>query len=401
LQEVILDTNCLMNDIDLSLYTKVYLPITILEELDKIKTYSEGEKNYKARKAIQAIEKANNIEYKLDFTYSLPIWMNKDSPDNRILGYAKEIVVSNPDALLLSGDINVLCKAKALGIPYEKFDGNKVSHDGIYKGYKTLSGGTYFINEFFENIENGINDYGFAVNEFLILYNSDTDKLSEHRFDGQKFVDLKLPNSKVIKGLNSLQRCALDLLNDKSISIVAINGEVGSGKTYSCTRMALHHTVEKGNYNKVLAIREALGEGKEVGYLKGTFEEKTKMFFKPIEQSLSGGEFELQALIQRGVLESTIPFYIKGTTYSDTIIVCDESSDLSKKQIKLIGTRLGNNSRIFFAGDYKQSVIDSSQSNPLVQMCNELKGKKEFGCVYLDEDVRSDASKIFANLFTK
>jgi PhoH-like ATPase len=191
------------------------------------------------------------------------------------------------------------------------------------------------------------------------------------------------------------------LLNNKDIPIVAINGAVGSGKTFLSIRMALHHIVDKGNSSKVLAVREAIGEGKEVGYLRGTFEDKTKLFFKPIEQSLSGGEFELQALIQRGVLESTIPFYIKGTTYNDTIIVCDESEDLSKKQLKLLGTRLGQNSRIFFAGDYKQSTVDSSERNAMVMMCNELKGNKNFGCVYLDEDVRSEASKIFANLFLK
>jgi len=193
----------------------------------------------------------------------------------------------------------------------------------------------------------------------------------------------------------------LDLLNNKSIPIVAINGTVGSGKTYLCVRMGLHQTVDKGDFNKVLAIREAIGEGREVGFLKGTFEEKTEMFFKPIVHSLEGGERELESLIVRGVLESNIPYYIKGTTYDQTVIVVDESEDLSRKQIKLVGTRLGEESKIYFAGDYKQSSIDSSERNALVAMCNELKGTKEFGCVYLEQDVRSTASSIFSELFDK
>lgn len=375
-----------------------------LGELDYLKKNGKTEEvRFQARRATRDIEEnKDKITYIVDETdyNNLPSWYDKENMDNKIISLLKRKWDNDKDFYAISNDLLFRAKCQSLGVPCESFDGNINSNDSIYKGYKYLSGDTEFVNKLFNDIDNGINEYQFVINEYLILYNTDTKKTDEYRFNGSKFVSLKLPDSKVIKGKNSLQRCALDLLNDKSVPIVAINGEVGSGKTYSCTRMALHHTIDKGNYNKVLAIREALGEGKEVGFLKGTFEEKTKMFFKPIEQSLSGGEFELQALIQRGVLESTIPFYIKGTTFSDTIIVCDESSDLSKKQIKLIGTRLGNNSRIFFAGDYKQSVIDSSQSNPLVQMCNELKGIKEFGCIYLDTDVRSDASKIFANLFS-
>jgi len=384
------------SDINLSGY--------VLGELDNLKKNGKTEEvKFQARRATRDINNnSDKITYIIDETdyNNLPSCFDKEVMDNKIISLLKVQYDRDNEFYALSNDMLFGAKCRALGVPCERFD-NKGSPDGIYKGYKELSGGTYFINELFDNIENGINEYNFVINEFLILYNTDTGKLSEHRFDGNRFVDLKLPNSKVIKGINSLQRCALDLLNNKDISIVAVNGEVGSGKSYSCVRMALHHTVDKGLYNKVLAVREAIGEGKEVGFLKGTFEDKTKMFFKPIEQSLSGGEFELQALVQRGILESIIPFYMKGTTYSDTIIVCDESEDLSKKQLKLVGTRLGDNSRIFFAGDYKQSSIDSSERNAMVAMCNELKGTKEFGCIYLDEDIRSDASKIFANLFVK
>lgn len=90
---------------------------------------------------------------------------------------------------------------------------------------------------------------------------------------------------------------------------------------------------------------------------------------------------------------------MKGTTYNETIIVCDEAEDLSERQIKLIGTRLGENSRIFFSGDYQQGIFDSTNSNPLIKMCNELKGNSKFGCITLDTDVRSEASKIFADLY--
>ena len=99
------------------------------------------------------------------------------------------------------------------------------------------------------------------------------------------------------------------------------------------------------------------------------------------------------------LLESNIPYYLKGTTYNDTIMLVDEAEDLDEKQIRLIGTRVGSNSKIYFAGDYKQSVINTTDSNALVKMCNEFKGNKNFATIYLGEDVRSETSKMFANLF--
>lgn len=90
---------------------------------------------------------------------------------------------------------------------------------------------------------------------------------------------------------------------------------------------------------------------------------------------------------------------MKGTTYNESIMVVDEAEDLTESEVRLVGTRLGKNSRIFFAGDYGQSLINKTITNPLVKMCDEFKGNSNFACIYLDEDVRSYASKMFASLF--
>ena len=384
-------------------FSNINLSGFVLGELDNLKKNGKSEEvKFQARRATRDINNnSDKITYIIDETdyNNLPSCFDKENMDNKIISLLKTQYYKDNNFLALSNDMLFRAKCRALDIPCESYGGE--SSSSIYRGYQELAGDTDFINNLFEDISKGKNKYQFVINEYLILYNSDAKKTNEYRFNGKKFVDLVLPDSKVIKGKNSLQRCALDLLNNPEITIVAINGEVGSGKSYSCVRMALHHTVDKGNAGKILAVREAIGEGKEVGFLKGTFEEKTKLFFKPIEQSLKGGEFELQSLVQRGVLESTIPFYLKGTTYHDTIIICEESEDFSRKQLKLAGTRLGKNSRIFLAGDYKQSSVDSSSNNALVAMCNELKGNSKFGCIYLDEDIRSETSKIFANLFVK
>lgn len=271
------------------------------------------------------------------------------------------------------------------------------SGDEIYKGYKLIHGNTDTINRAMENM-----DYSeWNTNEYLIIENTDEGSSKEMRYDGTQFVALKLPSSRYIKAKNSLQRCALDILNNPDITIAAILGGYGSGKTYISMQMALYNVREKGRVSKILGVREVSGEGKEVGYLPGDIEDKVGKFFDPLTQSLDGGEFELQSLKMSGVLDTNIPYFMKGTTYNDTIILCDEAEDLTESQIKLIGTRLGENSKIYLAGDYKQSLLTKTVNNPLIKTCNEFKGNEKFGCIYLGEDVRSETSKMFADLFEK
>lgn len=391
MKPVVLDTNILLDDATvIDNHENIIIPIAVLEELDGLKKGQET--GYRARQAIKKIEQnISKIEVVIQDVYNnIPEGWDKDKRDNKII-----LTALNRNADLISNDINVRIKAQSLGI---ECIGLKVTCEDLYKGHKELEGDTNFVNCLFDDISNGKNTYGFLQNEYLILNNTDLDNVTEYRFDGKKFVGLKLPTSKVIKGLNSQQRCALDLLNSTDIGIKVLMGTYGSGKTYLATRMALHHATDKGTVGKLIVIREPVGEGNQVGFLKGDFQDKTMEFFRPIQQSLEGGEFQLQALIQRGVLETNIPYYLKGTTYNSSFLLIDEASDLSMKQIKMIGTRVGKDAMIAFVGDYKQAVYNATTNNPLIQMCEKLKGNPSFGCVTLSEDVRSNVSKIFADM---
>lgn len=265
----------------------------------------------------------------------------------------------------------------------------------IYKGYKEFVGTPQEINDYMDNI-----DYlTWEVNEYLIVKDTETGADFEMRYDGHSFAPLKLPPSRYVKGKNALQRCALDLLNNPKITTVAILGGYGSGKTYLSMLMGLYAIKEKGWQSKMLGVREVVGEGERIGFLPGDKDDKLDSFFLPLAQQLNGGEFELESLKQQGQLEVNSPFFLKGTTYNNTVILVDEAEDLREKQIKLVGTRVGENSRIIFAGDYKQSVVDQTVNNGLVRMCNEFRGNPKFGCIYLGEDVRSTTSRMFAELF--
>ncbi len=369
-----------------------------IEELEDIKTNrsKDDDVKYRARKAVRFLnehpEKYEVIVYR-DYWSEVPI--NNITADQRIIICALHAQKDGQkDIIFCSDDILARLIAKNdFGLAVTGFNNQE---EEIYKGYKIIEGYTNTINEYMSSVDNT----EWNVNEYLIIKNLDDLSTKEMRFDGEKFLPLKLPPSKFIKAKNSLQRCALDILMNPNITIAAILGGFGSGKTFLCMQMALYNVIEKGNHSKIIGIREPHGEGKEVGFLPGSFQDKTDLFFQPLAQQLHGGEIELESLKLQGVLESNIPYYLKGTTYNNSILLVDEAEDLSKKQIRLIGTRLGLNSKVFFSGDYKQSVIDTSTNNALVEMCNTFKGNEKFGCIYLDEDVRSETSKMFADLFT-
>lgn len=265
----------------------------------------------------------------------------------------------------------------------------------VYKGYKLVEGNSGQINEYMSNI----NPEAWSCNEYLLIRNTDDGSEKEMRWDGEKFVPLKLPPSKFIKAKNALQRCALDMLNNRDITVCVVLGTYGSGKSFLVTRMSDFCVREKGWQSKICFIREPWGEGRTEGYLKGDFEEKHAVWSLPIKQQFDGQEYEVDKMCDQGIIEFNIPTYMKGTTYPLTVMVVDEAEDLSEKQIRLIGTRIGENGRIFWNGDFRQSLLDDTVNNPLLRMCNKLKGNKLFACILLDEDVRSETSKLFADLF--
>lgn len=400
--KIVLDTSYIMEykDFlkDMAKNYELIFHITVIEELQHIKESNDKEASRKARKSLKAIksliESKNvvTISFKKVISQQLEnnVGNNYNANDDIILSCAefeKRYIATNDEPMKL--------KALLLNVPV--FKDNYENHG--YTGYKKFTGTTEEFNLYMENLD--ISQW--HPNEYLIIELVDEENKiieeKELRFDGETFVPLKLSLGNGLKGKNSLQRCAIDLLGNDDIPIVAILGVAGSGKTFLSVQAALNALRIPGKQNKILGVREPVGQGKDIGYLPGEMTDKTKDFFKPFEQQMQNQEFDFYNYEKNGKLEVTIPFYLKGTSYSDTIIIVDEAEDLNESQIKLIGTRLGRNSRVFWAGDYKQSVNNNAKSNPLVRMCEELKDSKLFGCIFLDEDIRSEASKVYAELF--
>ena len=376
---------------------KFYISSITLQELEDIKTSGKKSEDvrYAARRAVRWLNE-NESKYEC-ILYSEVVSQPRDdsySNDCKIIQCCVEVIRNENEPVTFLTD-DLLCKLIAqreFSIPVESWAN---SGEYIYKGYKEITGTSDEINSYMTNF----NPDDWTLNEYLIINNEDDGTTKEMRFDGSGFVALRLPPSRYIKGKNALQRCALDAM--MNFNIVAVLGFYGSGKSFLCTKMGLYFVTEKGSCSKMVCIRETRGEGEQQGYLPGTLEEKISPFNFPIVQQLDGGEWEMEKLKSNGQLEFQVPYYMKGTTYNETCMVVDEAEDLKEAQIRLIGTRVGENSKLFISGDYKQSVINKTQDNALIKMCNELKGDPDFACICLEEDVRSSISKKFAYLFAK
>lgn len=408
------DTNILLRNLeDVIENKKLALISTTRQELDKHKIAKDEGLKYQARKANRFIfenyEKfihevgEYNPEVILGYEY------DKSVMDNRIVACAKAKGYG-----IITNDLNLYSTAKAFDIEVETFVEGKSNRSGGYTGiHKVYVTSDSLEEELFAKAyqDPSANPFDLLTNQYIIFYDKDVPiefddegkpikykVLDKFRFDGKQLVKLKLPHKKVVEARNEEQECAIDLLNNDEIPIKFIIGVSGSGKTKLSAKLGIHKVLDTGAHAKILAIRNPIGSGENIGYLPGDFSEKTDKFFAPIIDCLKGGELEAALMEQRGQLEKQIPYFSKGLTWNDCYVLVDEAEDLTKSNTILLGTRLGERASIVFAGDYKQVEDKYMRNNGLIQAIDELKGKRLVGVVELSDDIRSEASKLFADM---
>lgn len=143
-------------------------------------------------------------------------------------------------------------------------------------------------------------------------------------------------------------------------SNIVLNGSAGSGKTFTALYLALEEVLDKGNSrNKVLIVRSA-EPTKNIGFLPGTEEEKTEVYnlpYKAICTELFEDATAYEKLKDNDQIEFMSTSYIRGITITDSIVIVDEMQNLSFHELDSIITRIGDNSKIIFCGDYYQSDL--------------------------------------------
>ena len=387
---------------------------TVLEELDNHKDGDNGERKFKARKALALLNKhPESIMYVIDevpdkfVSETLFNGFDMDKPDNKILYTCYNFIENHKDEVILAtNDNGIIVKCNILGIPSMKMV--KAHDEEIYKGYIELYG-TEAEND--NALLELMSSNKLHANQYIILHDTDTEQESAMRWDAelQDVVSLKYRNNKV-KPLNIYQECALDLLYNDHIPVKVISGTYGSGKTLMSMKV-MEEKIYSGLYDKMLLLRNPIAvDGIDIGALPGTAYDKIGHFYTPMIQYLTNNSmFDTREAFdpnneecakRRGYqLDMDMVQNLKGVSVDRTIVILDEAEDLSLKLIKVAGTRIGKGSMFVMMGDIKNQTEDKYKyDNGLTAFIEQSKDEPLVGVIYLPEDVRSEMSKIFAEI---
>jgi PhoH-like ATPase len=252
----------------------------------------------------------------------------------------------------------------------------------IYDGYRKVD------KEEFDQIYSGEVDN--PVNEYLTMENG------VFRFDGSPLCYRKIRG---FNAKNQEQMIAFDLLDNNEIPIKFLYGVAGSGKTkaalqYGLTKVGLHQ------FDGLFIVRHPISVGETLGLYSGNKDEKMKNWINPIIDNLSGGDLTLEGLLRDGKLWFDVPGDMQGRDLKNLFIIIDESQQLSKEQVKMLGSRVSTGSVIVFCGDIDQTFDDrfKGNNNGLAFAISELRNEPEVGVVHLTQSVRGRVAELFSSL---
>ena len=446
----VLDTNVLMHD-PMCLFRfeehDIFLPMIVLEELDSHKKgMTEVARNARqTSRMLDALVGVNDgdisnglslastghkeVGGNLFFqTMPLPIDMPTSLPqgkaDNQILGVVKalgEIHVKR-QVVLVSKDINMRVKARALGLHAEDYQNDKTLEDGdlLYSGSLALN--SDFWSKQAKTIESwqsaGHTYYRISgsivsslhINQFIFYESAGEPSLyarvTEIRGKTAVFKTLKdyshLKNAAWgITTRNREQNFALNLLMDPEVDFVTLTGTAGTGKTLLALASGLVQVLDERRYTEIIMTRATVSVGEDIGFLPGTEEEKMGPWMGALDDNLevlgktdtSAGEWGRAAtneLIRSKIKIKSLNF-MRGRTFLNKFVIIDEAQNLTPKQMKTLITRAGPGTKIICMGNIAQ--IDTPYltegSSGLTYAVDRFKGWPHGGHITLARGERS------------
>ena len=448
----VLDTNVLLHDPQ-SLFRfdehDIYIPLITLEEMDAHKVgMTDVARN--ARQASRYIDELFSKEPdslttgiplnlaghkeargKLILqtsveTASLPDSLLGEKADNLILGlvkYLQEQKNGYEHVALVSKDINIRIKARALELYAEDYFNDKVLEDSdvLYTGYRQLDGEFWLRNgsELQSWQEQGSVFYRIQGNDALqmqpneLLLDEDGEKTLQARVKevnrAEKFAVLQTvkdythPKNSVfgITARNWGQNYALNLLMDPEIDLVTLLGQAGTGKTLLTLASALTQVLDQQRYSEIIMTRVTVPLGNDIGFLPGTEEEKMNPWMGALEDNLEvlthsddmGGDWARAAthdMVASKIKIKSINF-MRGRTFQHKFLIIDEAQNLTSKQMKTMITRAGEGTKIVCMGNLAQ--IDtpylSEGSSGLTYLVDRFKNWPHFGHITMQHGERS------------
>lgn len=444
----VLDTNVLLHDPS-SLFRfdehDVYLPMVTLEELDAHKK-GMSEVSRHARQISRSLDQlmlasgtdpANGMlldalgnseaSGKLliqtqDLKFDLPAGLPEGKADNQILGVVKSLQQSRNDreVVLVSKDINMRIKARALGLIAEDYLNDQVLEDTdlLYSGMTALPA------DFWETHGKGMESWqqsgytfyrvqgplvpSLRVNEFVYVEGSQALQAIVREIVGRRAVlqtlrDYGHPKHSVwgITARNREQNFAMNLLMDPQVDFVSLLGQAGTGKTLLALAAGLEQVIEARRYSEIIMTRATVPVGEDIGYLPGTEEEKMQPWMGALEDNLevlnkgdsSSSQWErssTQDLIRSRVKVKAMSF-MRGRTFVNKFLIVDEAQNLTPKQMKTLITRAGPGTKVICMGNIAQ--IDTPYltecSSGLTYVVDRFKGWGHAGHITLQRGERS------------
>ena len=264
----------------------------------------------------------------------------------------------------------------------------------MYNGIKELE----LSEEELANFYDGSLKVDALTNQYLLI-KFEGSIVDKFRYDGKKFVKLKYKSleSQIlgdIKPRNMRQELYLDLLANDKIPVKAALGVAGSGKTFLATAYALQE-LQRGKYERMVIIRNGIKvQGvPDLGTLPGDATEKLKnscLFMADII-----GDFFFDSFLQSNKIQISYLGDMRSRSISNSIILCNESQNLNTELVKMIITRVAENSQLIM--DFDLSQIDHKnfeKDNGMLSLLEGLKGNELFGAVELDRIERSAVARL-------
>ena len=408
----------------------VGIPITVLEELDNFKKGNDT-KNFEAREFIRLIDKLakgqmlhqwnpmngkTKGKFKVLMGTSSAVDANKifneEKPDHRILNSALQLQKEekNHRVILVSKDVNLRLKAKALGLQSEDYTTGKVQNiSSLYTG-KTI------VEEADPNTINLLYEKGYCPPEELLgkippmknhYYIFKSGKKSAlayfNPFNGM-MEHVEKRSVYGVKPRNAEQTFAIHAALKPDIKLVSIQGVAGTGKTLLALAAALE---QKREYKQIYLARPIVPlSNKDIGFLPGDIKSKVNPYMEPLWDNLkfiqnqyneSDKEYsKITEMVNHEKLVITPLAYIRGRSLSNICFIVDEAQNLTPHEVKTIITRAGENTKIIFTGDIYQ--IDTpyldSQSNGLSTLIDRLKDHELYAHITLEKGERSELANL-------
>ena len=411
----------------------IVIPITVLEELDYFKKGNDAI-NFHAREFARTLDGLSSdklfdggvrigpgmgkISFRLEEKFHRDIALNfaEEKPDHHILNIAYRLGKrhTSKQVILVTKDVNLRMKAKAVGLPAQDYKNDQVSDlQSLYTGRRLCEGVEHErVSRLYEApFEIGPEEIGgedMVPNEYLIVRNGRSSALAHYNPFAEKVQRIDRMEAYGITPRNAEQSFALHALMNPEVQLVSLSGKAGTGKTLLALAAALER---RKDYRQILVARPVVPlSNKDLGFLPGDIHSKLDPYMKPLHDNLGVIQNQygktdrknkrITELLEEEKLVIEPLSYIRGRSLVHIYFIVDEAQNLTPHEVKTIITRAGEGTKVVFTGDIFQ--IDhpylDSHANGLSYLIEKMKGQKLYAHVTLEKGERSELAELASNL---